>query len=459
MFVLFFKSDIIVAVEQKGRIKKMLLCVGIAVLTAAAMIISVLFKPYINFKKSKVGLYWVVCLIGAMAMLFTGRIDLSTVIDGITADTSVNPLKILTLFLSMTLLSVYLGDAGFFDLVADKVFLKSKGGQLKLFLILYAVVSVLTVFTSNDVIILTFTPPICIFAKKAKISPLPYLFGEFIAANTWSMMLIVGNPTNVYLAQSAGINFLSYFSVMFLPALLGGIVSLIMLLLLFRKQLSSPVCHQTQLETPKLNSVTVHKFPMTVAIVHLLVCILMLAFSDLLHVEMWLICLILALSLTVFDLFYDELTMHTVRPVFHSIKKEPYELIPFVLSMFIIVLALKNNGVTDLLKTALVGGKATDGVSFGFLSALSANLLNNIPMSVLFEKIISNASLSAVYGAIIGSNVGAFITPVGALAGIMWSKILAKYGIKMPFIKFMTYGALIAIPTLTASTLALLLVF
>ncbi len=435
----------------------MLLCVGIAVLTAAAMIISVLFKPYINLKKSKIGLYWVVCLIGAIAMLFTGRIDLSTVIDGITADTSVNPLKILTLFLSMTLLSVYLGDAGFFDLVADKVFLKSKGGQLKLFLILYAVVSVLTVFTSNDVIILTFTPPICIFAKKAKISPLPYLFGEFIAANTWSMTLIVGNPTNVYLAQSAGISFMQYFSVMWLPALLGGIVSLLMLLLLFKKQLSSPVCHQTSLDTPKINGVTVHKFPMAIAIAHLLICIVMLAFSDLLQVEMWLICLALALSLTVFDLLYDTLTMHSVRPVWHSIKKEPYELIPFVLSMFIIVLALKENGVTDLLKTALVGNTATDGVSFGFLSAISANLLNNIPMSVLFEKIIAGASLPAVYGAIIGSNLGAFITPVGALAGIMWSKILSKYGIKMQFKKFVLFGGAIALPTLATSTLSLLL--
>lgn len=81
----------------------------------------------------------------------------------------------------------------------------------------------MTVFTSNDVIILTFTPPICIFAKKAKISPLPFLFGEFIAANTWSMALIVGNPTIVYLAQSAGITFVEYVSVMALPTLAGGV--------------------------------------------------------------------------------------------------------------------------------------------------------------------------------------------------------------------------------------------
>ena len=152
----------------------MTLTVCIASITVAIMIAIVLIKPYIKIGTHKLGLYWVVCFVGALVMLLTGRISLQKVFEGITANTSVNPLKILTLFLSMTLLSVYLGDAGFFDYVADSVFLKTKGGALKLFLILYAVVSILTVFTSNDVIILTFTPPICIFAKKAKISPYPF---------------------------------------------------------------------------------------------------------------------------------------------------------------------------------------------------------------------------------------------------------------------------------------------
>ena len=147
----------------------------IAILTAIFMVLAVLIKPYVKIFKFNVGLYWIISLIGAVAMILTNRIDIQSVISGITANSSVNPLKILTLFLSMTLLSVYLGDAGFFNYIADKVFLKSKGGQLKLFLLLYLVVSVLTIFTSNDIIILTFTPPICIFAKKVKISPLPFL--------------------------------------------------------------------------------------------------------------------------------------------------------------------------------------------------------------------------------------------------------------------------------------------
>ena len=79
-------------------------------------------------------------------------------------------------------------------------------------------------------------------------------------------------------------------------------------------------------------------------------------------------------------------------------------------------------------------------------------------MSVLFEQIVASKSLPALYGSVIGSNIGAFITPVGALAGIMWNKILAQYGVKLPFVKFVMYGATVAIPTLLASVFSLMLV-
>ena len=443
----------------------MALTIILALITVISMVIVVLTKPYVKIGKLNIGLYWVVCLVGAVFMLIFGRISLTSVISGITADTSVNPLKILTLFLSMTLISVYLGDTGFFDYVANLVFVKTKGGGYKLFFILYIVVAVLTVFTSNDIIILTFTPPICIFAKKAKVSPLPYLFAEFIAANTWSMALIIGNPTNIYLAGSAGITFYEYLSVMIVPAIVGGITSLLMLVLVFNKQLKVERGDTTENSEPTSDLLRVKNFkskiskaPMIVALIHLLGCIIMLAISDLINIEMYLICLGFALSLTIFFVIYDLVKIRTIYPVISSVKKAPYELVPFVLSMFVIVLALKESGVTEILGNLLICNTKIDALIFSALSTLSSNLLNNIPMSVLFEQIVNGKSLFALYGSIIGSNVGAFLTPVGALAGIMWSKILGKYDVKMSFTKFIFYGVIVAIPTMLLSAGALMLV-
>ena len=74
--------------------------------------------------------------------------------DALTSDTAINPLKILVLFISMTVLSIYLDELGFFRYLANKTLKRAGKNQKKLFIYLYLIVSVLTVFTSNDVIIL-----------------------------------------------------------------------------------------------------------------------------------------------------------------------------------------------------------------------------------------------------------------------------------------------------------------
>ena len=82
-------------------------------------------------------------------------------------------------------------------------------------------------------------------------------------------------------------------------------------------------------------------------------------------------------------------------------------------------------------------------------------------MSILYTNIASSlegvAYSKAIYASIIGSNIGAFLTPIGALAGIMFSSLLNKYEIKFSFITFIKYGAIIAIPTITVGLGALLL--
>ncbi len=48
-----------------------------------------------------------------------------------------------------------------------------------------------TTFTSNDIVIMTLTPIILYYAKATGVDPIPMLFGQFWAANTFSMMLYV----------------------------------------------------------------------------------------------------------------------------------------------------------------------------------------------------------------------------------------------------------------------------
>jgi len=136
-----------------------------------------------------------------------------------------------------------------------------------------------------------------------------------------------------------------------------------------------------------------------------------------------------------------------------TFRRAPWQLVPFVLSMFVLILALTTQGVTDKIGRAI--GTRLAVWKYGFLSLLSANLINNIPMSVLFCPIIGTLPagdrLGAIYATIVGSNLGAFLTPIGALAGIMWLSMLKKHEVKMGFLDFVKYGAAVAFPALGAA--------
>ena len=141
--------------------------------------------------------------------------------------------------------------------------------------------------------------------------------------------------------------------------------------------------------------------------------------------------------------------------VLESLRRAPIITVPFVLSMFTIVLALVNTGATQAVSKYLLEGQSI--LKCGVSSFLASNLINNIPMSVLFSALVGEDK-AAVYASVVGSNLGAFLTPVGALAGIMWTGLLKNHGVKLSFTRFSFYGAFISIPALLAALLGLYII-
>ena len=423
----------------------MIATIIIASITFAGVIASILFFPHIHFKKIKLDTYWMIALIGAVILLAFGFAPIKEVGEQLVSDGSINPIKILVLFFSMTTISVILDELGLFRFLASVASSRAKENQYVLFLLLYLLTSILTIFTSNDVVILTLTPFICFFCKRSKINPIPYLVAEFVAANTWSLMLLIGNPTNIYLASSSGIDFISYFKVMAIPTIVGGIVELGLLFIIFNKSLKQ------KLQSNELIYHLDDKVPVLVGLLDLIVCLTFLILSSYLHFEMWLISLICAGALVLFMLVYSIFKHSNIVHVKETITRLPYQLIPFFLSMFVVVVALNTQGISKALGDFL-GSNNTIWV-YGYSSFLASNIINNIPMSILFSNLANSLNetvyLKGIYASIIGSNIGAFLTPIGALAGIMFSSLVSKNGIRFRFIDFIKYGAIISLPVLT----------
>ena len=432
----------------------MLATIIIAILTCLSLILSILFFPKIKIKNKEINTYWIIGLLGALFMILFQCISFDSVLKSLTSNSSVNPLKILMLFISMTILSIFLDEVGFFRYLASQASKRAKSSQSTFFLILYLLVSILTIFTSNDIVILTFTPFICYFAKNTKINPLPYLVAEFAAANTWSMLLIIGNPTNIYLGTSFGIDFISYFKVMLIPTLLAGSIEIILIYLLFKKQLKQPIIIEVKEEHIK------DKVSLIIGLVHLFSCLVLLVISSYINLEMWLISLISSLSLILCNSIYYLIKKIKFESIEHTFIRLPWDLIPFVISMFIIVISLKEQGISSAISKLL--GTNHPIINYGYSSFLTSNLINNIPMSVLYSTIPNmtdnTSQLQAIYSSIIGSNIGAFLSPLGALAGIMFTSLINKQNINYSFSSFVKYGIIISIPTLTIALLGLSIV-
>ena len=423
----------------------MIATIVISSITFALVIASILFLPHIKIGRFQIDTYWIVALVGALILLAAQLAPIKEVGEQLISDAAINPLKILVLFFSMTAISIVLDELGLFKYLASLASSRAKDNQFVLFVSLYVLVSVLTVFTSNDIVILTFTPFICFFAKRSKINPIPYLVAEFVAANTWSLMLIIGNPTNIYLATSSGIAFIDYIKIMAIPTLVGGIVEFGLLLLIFRNQLKQKL--QSDEEIYQIQD----KVPLIVGLVDLFVCLIFLIISSYINVEMWIISAICAGFLIIFMFIYSLFRSENFVNVKQTFVRLPYQLIPFFLSMFVIVVALNYQGITEAIGNFL--GSDYSVWVYGYTSFFASNLINNIPMSILFSSLTKSLSgeayIQAVYASIVGSNIGAFLTPIGALAGIMFTNLISKDDIKYSFIDFIKYGSIISLPVIT----------
>lgn len=416
--------------------------IALFTVTVLGVVLCVVLNLSVRIGSRRVSLYWVCALAGAVCALIMGFVPRQALGAAFLSNTAVNPLKILALFFSMTVISVFLDEAGFYSFLAASVVERAGGSQRRLFFILFAVVSVLTVFTSNDIIILTFTPFILYFAKNSGVNPIPYIFGEFVAANTWSMCFVFGNPTNIYISSAFDIDFMTYARTMVPVTLLSGLCSLAVLFCVFHKSLVQPLCVRHE-QAPVWNR------PLSFAgLAALGLCVTGMALSDVLKVEMWVVALTFALLYLAIIMIYLAATGRGMTMLTETVGKLPWTLIPFLLSMFVLIISLNQAGVTQALARRL----PDNPVAYGFASFAASNLLNNIPMSVLFTSLLSSthAGMDSVFAVIMGSNLGALLTPVGALAGIMWLSIVKEHSVRFSFLTFVKYGEIIAIPSVCA---------
>ncbi|RIB06191.1 arsenical pump membrane protein [Gigaspora rosea] len=151
-------------------------------------------------------------------------------------------------------------------------------------------------------------------------------------------------------------------------------------------------------------------------------------------------------------------TFKNALPTVYSVViRMPGNLLPFALGMFILVEALSSRGWISRFAIAISALTPTYPVaviSIAIISIILCNFLNNLPMTVLLSRILQDENFAkaphviqtpaikqgCIYALIIGSNIGACLTIVGALAGFMWDKILKDKGEKIGYWQFVKWN-------------------
>ncbi len=354
------------------------------------------------------------------------------------------------LFLTgMMIMSELARREGVFDWVAGHAVRASKGSRSRLFVLIYAVGIVVTVFLSNDATAVVLTPAVLAAVRTAEAEPLPYLLICAFIANAASFVLPISNPANL-VVYSGGMPPLGQWLLIFgLPSIASILVTFLMLRWLSHKFLQGKM--KTDVDSQPLSATG----GLTLCGIALLAATLMIVSA--LNVDLGGPALAVGLLVAMAISFRDHATPRDVA------KDISWSVLPLVAGLFVIVEALNSAGALSAAVHALEAMKewppSLAGLSSGFGIAVISNLMNNLP-----SGLISGAAVKAAHATgalrdavLIGVDLGPNLSVTGSLATILWLIAIRRDGQAVSFWKFLEWGALVMPPALALAIMTVLL--
>ena len=128
----------------------------------------------------------------------------------------------------------------------------------------------------------------------------------------------------------------------------------------------------------------------------------------------------------------------------------------FVLGLGLVVRAVVDNGLDDLLRHVVPGGNgllALLGVAA--VAAVLANVINNLPAVLVLLPLVAPLGAGAVLAVLLGVNLGPNLTYAGSLATLLWRRIVHDHDTEVNLPEFTRLGVLAVPATLVGAVVAL----
>ena len=348
------------------------------------------------------------------------------------------------LFLAgMMLLSELARREGLFDYLAAHAVRLARGSPGKLFLLTYAIGTLVTILMSNDATAVVMTPAVYAAARKARADTLPYLFACAFIANAASFVLPISNPANLVIFGKHMPPLLQWLGQFAIPSLLAIVMTYAVHRWLERGHLRASI--DSDIAIPFLTrSGAITGYGIVFVAIALLVASfrgLSLGWPTLLATGV-----VAAIALSV----KREAPWQTLRHM-------SWGVLLLVAGLFVLVQGLQYTGVVPRLAELLQSGARTSPAatawSAGIAIALACNLVNNLPMGLIAGSAVNAVQVDPlIRGAItIAVDVGPNLSVTGSLATILWLTAIRREGEEVSAWQFLRLGVLVMPAALLAA--------
>jgi arsenical pump membrane protein len=346
--------------------------------------------------------------------------------------------------IGMMLLAELACEQGVFDWLSSIAVRGAKGSCSRLFFLVYAVGTIVTIFMSNDATAVVLTPAILAVIRKVKVSPLPYLFICAFVANAASFVLPISNPANLVVFHT-GMPPLGHWLIAFLvPSALSIVATYLVMRVFFRKDLKGQLEHQA----PPVALTTSGK----VVLWGLAFVVAVLLAASAMKKDLGLPTCLAALAITaVASLSAKSNPLKLFREI-------SWSTILLVAGLFILVDTVESQGALKLTQQGLARTQtlapAAATLVVGFTVGAANNLVNNLPLGLIAGATINAAHVKGLLAntVMIGVDLGPNLSVTGSLATILWLLALRKEKLNVSAWKFLKLG-LLAMPIALAAAL------
>jgi arsenical pump membrane protein len=328
--------------------------------------------------------------------------------------------------------------AGLFDALGASMALGARGEPLRLLALVFAAAAGTTAVLSLDATIVLLTPVVFATAARLRVSPRPHVYACSHLANSASLLLPVSNLTNLLAFQSSDLSFLRFAGLMTLPWLAALAVEWSVLSGVFKRELDAPR-HATA------RAIEPVAFPWF-AVAVLGATLIGFVLGSLAGVELvW----VAAAGAVV-------LALHTRPPARELVRSIEPGFLVFVLALGIVVQAAGEHGLDDAAQALVPDGTGLPQLlAIAAVAALAANLVNNLPATLILLPATAAVGPGAVLAMLVGVNVGPNLTFSGSLATLLWRRVMHAHEEPADLGEFTRLGALTVPCVLVASTIAL----